>query len=211
MEVKMRRIFRLQWTGVARRLRRDFLAGILVVVPIAATILILKWLFDSIDGILQPAVEAVFGRSIPGIGFAAIIILIYLAGLIGTNLIGKRIIKRGESLITDMPMIREIYKTFKQVMESVMKPHKGGFKEVVLVEWPKAGMKTIGFVTNRVKDRSGKEYLSVYIPTTPNPTSGYLEIMPVDDATRIDMSIEDAIKMVISGGMISPEVIDSLT
>ena len=189
-------------------MRRDFLAGILVIVPLAATILILKWLFVSIDGILAPVVATAFGHHIPGIGFAAIIVLIYLTGLIASNIVGKKAIQRGESLLGEVPMIREIYKTFRQVLESVMLPHKGGFKEVVLVEFPRPGMKTIGFITNRVKDRSGKDLVNVYIPTTPNPTSGYLEIIPADDVVRIDMTVEEAIKMVVSGGMLSPEVID---
>ena len=105
-------------------------------------------------------------------------------------------------------MVREIYGVFKQVLESVMLPHKGGFKEVVLVEFPRPGMKTIGFITNRVKDVSGQNLVNVYIPTTPNPTSGYLEIIPEEDIVRLDMPIDDAIKMVVSGGMVSPEVID---
>jgi uncharacterized membrane protein len=184
------------------------LAGILVIVPIAATLLIFKWLFDSVDGILEPAVEAVFGRPIAGIGFAIIIVLIYLAGLIASNFIGKKMIERGEAFLKEVPMVREIYSTLKQILQSVIMPHKGGFKEVVLVEFPRPGMKTIGFVTNRVKDTSGQKLVNVYIPTTPNPTSGYLEIIPEADVISLDMPVDDAIKMVVSGGMISPEVID---
>jgi uncharacterized membrane protein len=190
------------------RVRRDFLAGILVIVPLAATIWILKWLFDAVDGILEPAVEAIFGRPIAGIGFGILIILIYLAGLFVSNFIGKKIIERGESLLREVPMIREIYSTFKQILQSVILPHKGGFREVVLVEFPRPGMKTIGFVTNRVTDMSGQKLVNVYIPTTPNPTSGYLEIIPEADVIHLDMPIDDAIMMVVSGGMVSPEVID---
>ena len=207
----MGRILKPLWGGVGRRLRRDFLAGIVVIVPLGATILIIKWLFDVIDGILEPVVKAAFGQPIAGIGFAAIIIVIYLAGLFGTNVLGKRAVKRAESLIADVPMVREIYNTVKQVLEGVMLPHKGGFREVVLVEFPRPGMRTIGFVTNKVKDTSGRDLVNVYIPTTPNPTSGYLEIIPTEDVVRIDMSVEDAIKMIVSGGMLSPEVIDTGT
>ena len=170
--------------------------------------MILKWLFEAIDGILEPAVEAIFGHPIPGIGFGVIIVLLYITGLVASNVFGRKIIQRTESLLDEVPMVREIFRTFKQVLESVMLPHKGGFKEVVLVEFPRPGMKTIGFVTNRVKDVSGRSLVNVYIPTTPNPTSGYLEIIPEEDVLRIDMTIEDAIKMVVSGGMVSPEIID---
>jgi len=188
--------------------RRDFLAGILVIVPIAATLLIFKWLFDSVDGILEPAVEAIFGRPIAGIGFAIIIVLIFLAGLFASNFIGKKIVERGESFLKEVPMVREIYSTFKQILQSVLMPHKGGFREVVLVEFPRPGMRTIGFVTNRVTDTSGQKLVNVYIPTTPNPTSGYLEIIPEADVIHLDMPVDDAIMMVVSGGMVSPQVID---
>jgi uncharacterized membrane protein len=197
---------KLAW--IAGRVRRYFLTGVLVLVPLAATLLIFKWLFDAIDGILEPAVEAIFGRPIAGIGFVAIIVLIFLAGLFASNVIGKKVIQRGESLLEDVPMIREIYVTLKQILQSVILPHKGGFREVVLVEFPRPGMKTIGFVTNRIKDMEGKKLVNVYIPTTPNPTSGYLEIIPEEDVVKIDMSIDDALKMVLSGGMVSPDVID---
>ncbi len=189
-------------------MRRDFLAGILVIVPIAATLLIFKWLFDSVDGILEPAVEAIFGRPIAGIGFAIIIVLIFLAGLFASNFIGKKIVERGESFLKEVPMVREIYSTFKQILQSVLMPHKGGFREVVLVEFPRPGMRTIGFVTNRVTDTSGQKLVNVYIPTTPNPTSGYLEIIPEADVIHLDMPVDDAIMMVVSGGMVSPQVID---
>ena len=200
--------FKSRVTRIVARIRRDFLTGILVIVPLAATLLIFKWLFDAIDGILEPAVEAIFGRPIAGIGFAAIIVLIFLAGIFASNFVGRKVIQRGESLVEELPMVREIYNTFKQILQSVILPHKGGFRDVVLVEFPRPGMKTIGFVTNRVKDAAGNKLVSIYIPTTPNPTSGYLEIMPEEDVVLIDMPIDDAIKMVVSGGMVSPEIID---
>jgi len=193
---------------VAGWIRRDFLAGILVVVPLAGTALIIKWLFEAIDGVLEPAVEAIFGRPVPGIGFVVLILLVLLAGLIVSNVLGKRLVSYGESLLSEVPMVRELYNTFKQVLESVLLPHKGGFKEVVLIEFPRPGMKTIGFVTNRIKDSSGQDLVTIYIPTTPNPTSGYLEILPAADVVALDMPIDDAIKMIVSGGMISPEVLE---
>jgi uncharacterized membrane protein len=198
-----------QLSRIFGRIRRDFLAGILVIVPIAATLLIFKWLFDSVDGILEPAVEAIFGRPIAGIGFGVIILLIYLAGLFVSNFIGKRIVELSESLFKEVPMVREVYGTLKQILQSVLMPHKGGFREVVLVEFPRPGMRTIGFVTNRVSDTSGQKLVNVYIPTTPNPTSGYLEIIPEADVIHLDMPVDDAIMMVVSGGMVSPQVIDN--
>lgn len=203
----MRLKLRFLWSVGVNSLKRNLLAGIIVVVPIAGTIFILHWLFFSIDGLLAPLVEAIFGRNIVGVGFIMMLIVVYLAGIIGANIIGKRIIRRSELFLAAVPMVRSIYNTFKQALESVILPTKGGFKEVVLVEFPRLGMRTVGFVTNRVKDNAGRDYVNVYIPTTPNPTSGYLEIIPADEVTPTGWSVEDAVKMVISGGMISPPVI----
>ena len=203
----MRLKLRFLWSVGVNSLKRNLLAGIIVVVPIAGTIFILHWLFFSIDGLLAPLVEAIFGRNIVGVGFIMMLIVVYLAGIIGANVIGKRIIRRSELFLAAVPMVRSIYNTFKQVLESVMLPTKGGFKEVVLVEFPRLGMRTVGFVTNRVKDNAGRDYVNVYIPTTPNPTSGYLEIIPADEVTPTGWSVEDAVKIVVSGGTISPPVI----
>lgn len=203
----MRLKLRFLWSVGVNSLKRNLLAGIIVVVPIAGTIFILHWLFFSIDGLLAPLVEAIFGRNIVGVGFIMMLIVVYLAGIIGANVIGKRIIRRSELFLAAVPMVRSIYNTFKQVLESIMLPTKGGFKEVVLVEFPRLGMRTVGFVTNRVKDNAGRDYVNVYIPTTPNPTSGYLEIIPADEVTPTGWSVEDAVKIVVSGGMISPPVI----
>lgn len=203
----MRLKLRFLWSVGVNSLKRNLLAGIIVVVPIAGTIFILHWLFFSIDGLLAPLVEAIFGRNIVGVGFIMMLIVVYLAGIIGANVIGKRIIRRSELFLAAVPMVRSVYNTFKQVLESVILPTKGGFKEVVLVEFPRLGMRTVGFVTNRVKDNAGRDYVNVYIPTTPNPTSGYLEIIPADEVTPTGWSVEDAVKIVVSGGMISPPVI----
>jgi uncharacterized membrane protein len=132
-----------------------------------------------------------------------------LTGLSVSNFIGKKIVERSELFLKDVPMVREIYSTLKQILQSVLMPHKGGFREVVLVEFPRHGMRTIGFVTNRVTDTSGQKLVNVYIPTTPNPTSGYLEIIPEADVIHLDMPIDDALMMVVSGGMVSPHVIDN--
>lgn len=203
----MRLKLRFLWSVGVNSLKRNLLAGIIVVVPIAGTIFILHWLFFSIDGLLAPLVEAIFGRNIVGVGFIMMLIVVYLAGIIGANVIGKRIIRRSELFLAAVPMVRSVYNTFKQVLESIILPTKGGFKEVVLVEFPRLGMRTVGFVTNRVKDNAGRDYVNVYIPTTPNPTSGYLEIIPADEVTPTGWSVEDAVKIVVSGGMISPPVI----
>jgi uncharacterized membrane protein len=139
------------------------------------------------------------------------VILIYLAGLVAANVMGRRVIQFGESLVVRVPMAREIYNTIKQVVNSLMLSQKGGFREVVLVEFPRPGMQTVGFVTNRVVDGSGRELLNVFIPTAPNPTSGFFQIIPPENTSRTNLSVEEGMKLVISAGMVSPPVIETRT
>ncbi|OGN98200.1 MAG: hypothetical protein A2Z77_03250 [Chloroflexi bacterium RBG_13_51_36] len=202
---------RISPSQVGRKLRAQFGAGILVVVPIIIAILILVWLFNYIDNIAQPVAQSLLGRTIPGLGFGIMVLLIYLTGLVATSLIGKRLIRYGESLLARVPMFRYVYTGIKQIMEAFATPREGGFLQVVLVEFPKQGMRAIGFVTNESRIESGEKLLNVFIPTSPNPTSGYLEIVRESDVIRTNISVDDALKMVLSGGKVSiQEVTDKL-
>jgi uncharacterized membrane protein len=191
--------------NLGRKFRAQFVAGILVIVPVGATVLILVWLFNSIDHILQPVVNAIFGRTIPGVGFAATIILIYVVGVIARNFIGKRIIRYGESLLGKVPIFRYLYTGIRQILESFAAPDKTGFMRVVLTEFPKDGIWTIGFVTNEITQENGEKLLSVLIPTSPTPWSGFLQILKEKDVIPTTISIEDAIKMVVSCGITIPK------
>jgi len=204
----------IKWASrnqLSKKLRAQFVAGILVIVPLGAAILILVWLFGTVDDILQPVVKLLLGRTIPGVGFGITIALIYLAGVVATNLIGKRLIRYGESLLARVPLFRYLYTGIKRIMESFSTSGEAGFLQVVLVEFPKKGMRVIGFVTSESWDKSGGKLLSVFIPTSPNPTSGYLEIVREHDIIRTNISIDDALKMVLSAGKVSlKEVSDKL-
>ncbi len=191
--------------GIGKRLRTQFIAGILVVVPIGASILVLVWIFSAIDNILQPLVSAIWHRTIPGVGFATTLVLIYLAGVIATNVVGKRLVHYGESLLSRVPVFRQIYTGVRQVLESFATPDKTGFMKVVLVEFPRKGMRAIGFITNELTDKSGEKLLSVFIPTAPNPTTGFLQIMREEEVVRTGISAEDALRMVVSVGSMTPE------
>jgi uncharacterized membrane protein len=196
---------------VGKKLRAQFLAGILVVVPIIIAILVLVWLFNYIDNIAQPVAKSLAGRTIPGLGFGIMVLLIYLTGLVATSLIGKRLIRYGESLLARVPMFRYIYTSIRQIMVAFAAPGESGFVQVVLVEFPKQGMRAIGFVTSESRVESGEKLLNVFIPTSPNPTSGYLEIVRESDVIRTNVSVDDALKMVLSGGKVSlQEVTDRL-
>jgi len=203
---------RISRKQIGRRLRIQFGAGILVVVPIIIAILILVWLFNYIDNMAQPVAESLLGRTIPGLGFGILVLLIYLTGVVATSLIGNRLIRYGESLLARVPLFRYLYTGIRQILQSFTSPREGGFLQVVLVEFPKKGMRAIGFVTSESRVESGENLLTVFIPTSPNPTSGYLEIVRENDIIKTNISIDDALKMVLSAGKVSlQEVTDRLS
>jgi uncharacterized membrane protein len=189
-----------------KKIRGQFMAGILVIVPVGATVLIIVWLFNSIDNILQPVISAIFGHNIPGVGFGVTIVLIYVIGAIARNIIGKRIIRYGESLLAKVPVFKQFYNSFRQILQSFATPDKTGFMQVVLAQFPKDGMWTIGFITNELAQQDGEKLVNVFIPTSPTPWSGFFQILKERDIIRTKISVEDAIKMVVScGKMVSEE------
>ncbi|MBT9160442.1 MAG: hypothetical protein DDT26_01721 [Dehalococcoidia bacterium] len=203
----MKPIRGVSWGWLGRKLRAQFLTGILVVVPIGATILILAWIFDAIDGILRPVVIYIFERPVPGVGFAVTILLIYLAGVIASNVGGRALIHYGETLLAKLPVVRQLYTSIKQILEGFSTPGKTGLMQVVLVEFPRKGMRTIGFITNESSDESGNKVINIFIPTSPNPTSGFLQIVREEEIIRTTIPVNEALKMVISAGKVSPREI----
>ncbi|HEX79340.1 MAG TPA: DUF502 domain-containing protein [Dehalococcoidia bacterium] len=190
-----------------RVFRRNFLAGILIMVPLAIAVWLLWWLFSSVDNLLQPIIEAIFGREIPGLGFAIFLVLTYIIGVIASNYIGKKAIRSAESLLTRVPVFRQIYIGAKQVVEGLSGAgiNKAAFREVVFVEFPRDGMTTLAFITNEVINKSGKKLYAIYIPTAPVPSSGYFEMVTEEKITHTDIPVDEGIKMVISSGMILPD------
>ncbi len=187
--------------------RRNFVAGILVVVPLVIAAWILWWVFSSVDNMLQPVIEAIFGREIQGLGFAIFLVLIYITGVVASNYLGKRVIRFFEALVARVPVFRQLYIGAKQVVEGLSGTgmNKAAFREVVFVEFPRQGMTTIAFVTNVIKDKNGKKYYGLYVPTAPIPTSGYFEIATEEQVIHTNISIDEGIKIVISSGMILPD------
>jgi len=204
----MKYVKRISWRWLIRRLRTQFLTGIIVVIPIGITILILVWVFTSVDNILEPLIKLIFGRPIPGVGFGITLILIYLIGLAASNFLGKGLIQYGESLLSRVPVVWQLYSSIKQILESFRDARSSGFMRVVLVEFPRKGMRTIGFITNESTDSSGRKLLNIFIPTAPNPTSGFLQIAREEEVIRTDIPVDDALKMVVSAGKVSPQEID---
>jgi uncharacterized membrane protein len=191
--------------GWARKIRAQFMAGLIVVVPVAASILILIWVFDGIDHILQPVIRAIAGHDIRGVGFGVAVVLIYLVGVIARNFIGRRLMKFGNSVMMRVPVFRVLYDGIRQIMQTVAAPDKAGFMQVVLVEFPRKEMWTLGFVTKEIISESGEKYFNILIPTSPTPWSGFFQVLKEKDVVRTDISVEDAVKMIVSGGMTTPE------
>jgi uncharacterized membrane protein len=199
-------------------LRKYFFAGLVVIVPIAAAILALIWIFNSIDNILQPVIRDIITwfdpgytrEKIIGLGFVITILLIFITGMIASNYVGHKLIKFGESMLARVPIFRQIYAAIKQVVDAISGANfnKAAFRKVVFVEFPLKGMKTIAFVTNEQVDPRGNKLYSIYIPTSPTPTSGYYMIATTDKVVLSDITVDMAMKMVISGGIISPPVIE---
>jgi len=193
------------WGRFLRKLRAILIAGLVVTVPIGLTIWIFVWLFTEIDKLLQPIIRAIFGHEIIGVGFGVIVVLVIIVGIIATNVIGKRIVRWGESLLEKVPITRTIYVAIKQIAQSFSNPQKPRFMQVVLIEFPVKGMKTIAFITNEEKDKSGKKFFNVFIPTALNPTGGFVEIVREEDIIRTNLSVEEGLKLAISAGSMSPQ------
>jgi uncharacterized membrane protein len=197
------------WNRFLKKLRDVAIAGLVVTVPIAVTIWIFVWLFNEIDKILKPLISRYFGTALnghtTGIGFAIIVALVLIVGLIATNVIGKRIVRWGESLISKIPISRTLYEGIRQMMQSYSEKDKTGFLQVVMVEYPRKGVHTLAFVTNEYTNEHGKKMVSLFIPNSPNPMSGFLHIFDDSEVVRTRLTIEEGLKMVVSAGRVSPK------
>jgi uncharacterized membrane protein len=199
------------WRRIMRVVRKHFIAGIFITVPLAASVWVLIWVFVNVDDVLQPVVQLIFGKKIIGVGFGVTVIVIYIIGLIASNIFGRRILSFGESLVTRIPLLRQLYRGFKQVSDSIsgLPGKKAAFREVVLVEFPREGMKTLAFITNDILDESGNKLYAIFIPTAPVPTSGYFQIVTEDKIIRTNLTVDEAMRMIMSSGMVSPTRIDT--
>ena len=202
------------------RFRRYFLAGILVTSPILITAyvtwMIITFIDNQVAGILPESLDFTkkLPHQIPGLGLIISIIAITIIGALTPGFIGRTLLKTGERVLDKMPVVRSIYGAIKQIMETVMSTNSESFREVVLVEYPRKGIWVIGFVTGETKGEvqtlNKEKLINVFIPTTPNPTSGFLLFLPKKDLVYMAMKVEDAVKMVISGGIVTPKINRSL-
>lgn len=179
-------------------------------IPLAVTALIINIVVDWFDPLLKPAFESFLGEGDyrEGMGIGALVALIYIAGLLTTHVIGRRIIDYGHRAVGVVPVVRAIYNTLLQATEVLSIDNSSQkYSGVVLVDFPKEGSKAIGFVTSRVADPEGRPSLAVFVPTTPVPTSGFLLIIPEHDTMPVDVTVDEAMKLIISGGILTPEAV----
>ena len=191
-------------------IKRHFISGVLVVVPFILTFIVLRFLFEAVDGILQPVLHGLLGYYRAGLGVLTTLLIILLAGFFTRNLIGARLYRLGDRLLIRMPLIRPIYSATKQLLEALTKSDTRSFKEVALIEYPRKGVFALCFVSQRVTIKvSGeiREFATCFVPSTPTPVSGMVVIVPVEQVISVDMTVEDAIKFLVSGGVASPHLI----
>lgn len=197
------------------RLRTYFFAGVLVTAPIAITIYVAWSVITAVDDMVANIIPPAYNPNtylpfnIPGIGLLLLVITMTLIGFLTANYLGRIIVRIGERVVGTMPIVRSLYGAVKQIFESVLRSDRArSFRDVVLVEFPRKDMWTLGLVIGEtygeVLEKTGKRMCNVYLPTTPNPTSGYLVFVPDEDIIRLDMKVDDCMKMIVSGGIVTP-------
>lgn len=190
------------------QLRRYFITGLIVFLPIAITLNVLLWIFKVLDGFLGRVFIPLLGEPIPGLGLLAEVVLIFLIGVMATNVLGRRIVERFDRFMLRIPLARSIYSATKQLSDSLFLQRRAAFQRAVLIEWPRKGLYTVGFVTGESKGetqaKTPERVLNIFVVSTPNPTTGFLVLVPEDQVLPLEMSVEDALKLVISGGIVSP-------
>lgn len=195
-------------------IRRWLIAGLLVWLPIAATMVIVGFMVDLLDQtmlILPPSwrPDALLGMHIPGLGVLVSLLIVLGTGALVANFLGRKLLEWAERAVNRIPLVRSIYGGVKKLTETVFSDQQKAFREVVMLQYPREGLWTLGFKTGaaarEISRHTSKDMVTVYVPTTPNPTSGYVVIMPEDDLVRLEMSVEDALQLIISMGAVRPE------
>ena len=209
-----------------KRSRNRFVQGLLVVVPLGVIIFLVIWVFNILSDFLRPLVEqfvewaeiSLFDNISEGfttflyraISIILMVVFIYLIGWLASNYLGRKVVGLFEALVRRVPIAKQIYGGAQQIISSFAGKgafNKMAFREVVIVEFPRKGMRTLGFITNEIKTESGQKLFNIYIPSTPFMTGGYFEILSESEITRTKLSVDEALQMILSGGIISPEIL----
>lgn len=196
-------------------MRKYFITGLLILVPLAITLWVLNLIISTMDQsllLLPPSwrPEALLGFYIPGLGTILTLLIIFLTGLAARNFIGRQIVSLWEGVLTRIPVVKSIYSSVKQVSDTLFSSSGNAFRKAVLIQYPRQGSYTIAFLTGvpggEVRNHLQGDYISVYVPTTPNPTSGFFLMVPRAEAVELDMSVDEALKYIVSMGVVAPEM-----
>jgi uncharacterized membrane protein len=194
-------------------MKRYLIAGLLVWVPLGVTVMVIKLLVGMMDQtlLLLPAKyrpDVLLGIHIPGLGVVLSAIVVLVTGMVVANLFGRKLVSLWESFLARIPLVRTVYAGVKQIMETVFHPSGETFRKVLLVEYPRKGLWTLGFMSGTTQGeaqaKTGVEVVNVFVPTTPNPTSGFFIMVPRDEVIELDMPVDDGLKMIISAGVVVP-------
>lgn len=194
-------------------MKKYFITGLLIWIPLIITFLVLSWIVGTLDQLLlwlpdaaQP--YALLGFHVPGIGALMSVLIVFATGLVAANVLGQKLVQLWEALLARIPVVKSIYYSVKQVSDTLFSSSGQAFRKALLVQYPRHGSWTIAFLTGRPGGDAALhldgDYVSVYVPTTPNPTSGFFLMMPSADVIELDMSVDEALKYIISMGVVAP-------
>ena len=194
-------------------MKRYLVAGLLIWLPLGVTLMVVKLLVNWLDGVLLLVPEhyrpdRLLGFHIPGLGVLLSVLVVLLTGVLVANFFGRRLIAAWEKLLSRIPFVRSIYSASKQLAETMFSDSSQSFRKVVLVEWPRKGMWTLAFQTGidvgEAQEKTGRQVVNLYVPTTPNPTGGYFVMAPREEVLELDMSVDEGLKMLLSMGAVVP-------
>ncbi len=194
------------WHKIKTNIKNNLLSGLVLTIPLFITVIVLRAIFNLFDRLILPIIQKYFDVNIPGLGIIIGLLLIYIIGMVTKNYFANKIIERGEKVLIKIPIAKTVYSSVKQILMTISGPDKGSFKQVLLVQYPRKGIYSVGFLNGTIHNRSeDKLLLSVLVVTSVNPTSGFLILVPPEEAQFTKTSVEEAMKLIVSGGIVTPK------
>ena len=190
--------------SITQNFRSKLFAGVATLLPLYLTFFVIKFLFVTLEEMSDPLLKR-FNLDIPGLGIILTVLLIYILGFLVTNFLGRKIFNLGERIVKKVPIVNMIYTTLKQITDTFTKGSTDAFESAVYIQYPRQGLWTMAFISGESKTKDGVPYYHLFVPTTPNPTSGFFLMIPQADTVATGMSVEDGLKTIISGGLLAPE------
>ena len=190
--------------SITQNFRSKIFAGLAALLPLYLTFFVIKFLFVTLEEMSDPLLKR-FNLDIPGLGIILTVLLIYILGFLVTNFLGRKIFNIGERIVKKVPIVNMIYTTLKQITDTFTKGSTDAFEGAVYIQYPRQGLWTMAFISGESKTKDGVPYYHLFVPTTPNPTSGFFLMIPQADTVATGMSVEDGLKTIISGGLLAPD------